>query len=74
MLSSSLILGISVIIFTVVYTVLIYIKPSIMFYEDGTIREFGIGYKNKTVFPVWLVAIILGVLSYLFVLYAIHIS
>ena len=45
-----------------------------MFYDDGTIREFGIGYKNKTVFPVWLVAMILGILSYLFVLYAISIS
>jgi hypothetical protein len=74
MLSSSIILAMSVFIFVLTYSILVYIKPSVMFYEDGTIREFGIGYKNKTVFPIWLVAIILGALSYLFVLYGNYLS
>jgi len=37
--------------------------------DDGSIRQFGVGYRNKTILPVWLLAIILGILSYLFVLY-----
>lgn len=43
-----------------------------MFYEDGTIRDFGIGYRNKTICPVWLFAILLGTLCYLFVLYILY--
>ena len=28
------------------------------------LREFGIGYKNKTVVPIWLATIILAFMSY----------
>jgi len=45
------------------------IKPAFLYKNDGSIREFGVGYKNKTIMPVWLFSIILGILSYLFVLY-----
>jgi hypothetical protein len=41
-----------------------------MYNEDGSLRQFGIGFQRKTVVPAWLVAIILAILSYLFVLYA----
>jgi hypothetical protein len=32
-------------------------------------RRFGIGYKNKTVVPIWLFAIILAILIYVGVIY-----
>jgi hypothetical protein len=32
-------------------------------------RQFGIGYKNKTVIPIWLIVIIMAYMSYLFLLY-----
>jgi hypothetical protein len=41
-----------------------------MYNEDGSLRQFGIGFKRKTVIPAWLVAIIIAILSYLLVLYA----
>ena len=44
-------------------------NPSYLFLQDGSFRHFGIGYRNKTIFPIWLLAIILGLLSYLYVLY-----
>jgi len=44
-------------------------KPAFLYKQDGSIREFGVGYKNKTILPVWLLSILLGILSYLFVLY-----
>ena len=44
-------------------------KPSFLFKPDGSMREFGIGYKNKTILPLWLVAILLSMLCYLGVLY-----
>ena len=46
-----------------------YLKPKFMFKNDGTIRQFGIGYKEKTILPVWLIAIVLAILCYVFVMY-----
>ena len=43
--------------------------PSFIYNDDGSLREFGIGYASKTVLPIWLIAIVLGILSYLFVYY-----
>ena len=40
-----------------------------MFDKNGKPREFGIGYKNKTVIPIWLIVIIMAYMSYLFLLY-----
>ena len=36
---------------------------------DAYPEYFGVGYKNKTVLPIWLVAITLAILSYLTILY-----
>jgi hypothetical protein len=44
-------------------------KPAFLYNGDGSIREFGIGYKNKTILPIWLLSIVLGILSYLAVMY-----
>ena len=41
----------------------------ILFDKDGSIRQFGLGFKNKTIIPLWLVSIILGILAYFLVLY-----
>jgi hypothetical protein len=60
---------ISIIFFVMFYCGIIYIKPSVIFYDDGTLRDFGVGYKNKTIFPLWLMSIFLGIWSYLLVLY-----
>ena len=40
-----------------------------LFYEDGTLKEFGLGYKNKTILPIWLVAVVVAILSYMVVMY-----
>jgi|UniRef100_A0A6C0D8H1 hypothetical protein len=60
---------VSVLLFLVIFITIQIGKPSFLYKEDGSIRDFGIGYRNKTILPVWLLAIVLGVLSYLFVLY-----
>jgi hypothetical protein len=41
-----------------------------MYNDDGSLRQFGIGFHRKTVVPAWLVAIIVAILSYMIVLYA----
>lgn len=59
----------AIILFLIVFGFIQIMKPSFLYKSDGSLREFGIGYKNKTIFPVWLLSIILGILSYLVVMY-----
>lgn len=59
----------AIIIFLIVFYAINIVQPAFMYNEDGSFREFGIGYKKKTVVPTWLVAIIVAIFSYLGVLY-----
>ena len=58
----------SILLFVTLFALIVYTKPSIIFKDDGSVRQFGISYKNKTVLPIWLATIILAFLSYLIVL------
>ena len=60
---------VSVVIFLLLFALIIFIKPTIIFDKNGRPREFGIGYKNKTILPLWLMVIILSIISYLFIVY-----
>ena len=46
------------------------IKPTFLYNDDGSFRQFGLGYRHKTVIPMWIMAIVLAIFSYLFVLNA----
>jgi len=59
----------SIILFVALYAMLYMLKPNFMFNTDGSLRDFGVGYKRKTIMPAWLAAIVLAILSYFFVLY-----
>jgi hypothetical protein len=60
---------VSILLFLAIFITIQIGQPSFLYREDGSLRDFGIGYRNKTILPVWLLAIVLGILSYLFVLY-----
>lgn len=59
----------AVLIFLFLFGIIQLLKPNCFYNKDGSAREFGIGYKNKTIFPIWLLSFVLGILSYLTVLY-----
>lgn len=63
---------VSIIIYITIYCIIIYIKPSFLYNKNGTLREFGIGTKNNTVIPAWLLAILISISSYFCVLYYLH--
>lgn len=63
---------ISIVLFLLFFILLITIRPSLVFDKNGKPRQFGIGYKNKTICPIWLMVIIFGILSYFLVLYYIN--
>jgi len=60
---------VAVILFVIIFGFIQIVKPDCFYSKDGSIREFGVGYKNKTILPIWLLSIILGILSYLAVMY-----
>ena len=60
---------VSILLFIIIFALVQVFKPAFLYKDDGSIREFGVGYKNKTILPIWLLSIILGIMSYLFVLY-----
>jgi hypothetical protein len=51
------------------FGLIVMIKPAFLYNKDGSVREFGIGYKNKTILPIWLLSLILGIVSYLIVMF-----
>ena len=59
----------SILIFMMVFLMINFLKPSIVYNPDGSLRQFGIGYRKKTVVPLWLVVILLAIFSYTFSLY-----
>lgn len=59
---------VSIIVFLLLFAIILLTKPTIMFDKNGKPREFGIGYKNKTILPLWLTVIILAIISYLTIL------
>ena len=65
-------LSISILLFLCLFTLLHYVKPALIYTKDGGFRQFGLGYKNKTVLPIWLFAIIFAIFSYLGILYYIQ--
>ena len=61
--------SVSIILFIFIFSIIQLIKPLFLYNSNGSIREFGIGYKNKTILPIWLLSIVLGILCYLVVMY-----
>jgi hypothetical protein len=61
-------LSYSIVLFLLLFSIFHYFKPGFAYNELGGFRQFGVGYQNKTIFPVWVVAIILAIFSYTFVI------
>jgi len=59
----------AIILFIIIFGIIQLMKPACFYNRDGSIREFGIGYKNKTILPIWLLSLILGIVSYLIVMF-----
>ena len=65
---------VAVILFIIFFALIIISKPRLIFDKNNKPRDFGIGYKNKTIFPLWLAIIVLAILSYFCILYYINLN
>jgi len=59
----------SIILFIFIFGLIQLMKPNCFYNRDGSIREFGIGYRNKTILPIWLLSLVLGILCYLAIMF-----
>ena len=60
-------------VYFIAYGLIVWFKPGIVFDPSKkTLRPFGVGYKNTTILPLWLISILLALFSYFVVLYFIH--
>ena len=64
----------SISLFLVLYAMLCKASPSFAFDSKGRAKQFGIGIKRRTVTPVWLVAVLIAIASYVIVLYVSNIQ
>lgn len=62
-------LSVSIFLFLIIIISIHIIKPGFIYTADGGFRQFGLGYRNKTVIPIWIISILAAILSYVFVLY-----
>ncbi len=62
-------LTVAVSLFLILFSIIHTMKPRLLYDTDGSFRQFGVGYRHKTVIPIWLVSIILAIFSYIAVLY-----
>ena len=54
----------TLIIFVIICFAIYYLRPSIMFDEDRTFKQFGLT-KDRTIYPFWLVLLVIGIIVYL---------
>jgi hypothetical protein len=58
----------AIILYLILFFAIQMIKPQFLYDIDGSLKQFGIGYKRKSIFPIWLLSIYLGIICYLAVL------
>lgn len=61
--------SVSIILFLALFCFIQLVEPAFLYEKDGSLRQFGLGSKKKTVIPIWFMTLILAILCYLFVLY-----
>lgn len=60
---------VAILIYIILFALVNVLKPAFMYNPDGSLKEFGVGYRKKTIIPVWLGSIILAIIAYFSVVY-----
>ena len=61
--------SVAILLFIGIFFMIQQFKPSFIYKKDGSLRQFGLGTRKKTVIPIWFLTLILAIFCYLFVLY-----
>ena len=60
---------VSIIIFILLFVPINLVRPAFLYNTDGSIKDFGLGYKRKTIIPIWFISISLAIITYFGVMY-----
>lgn len=58
-------LVIAILIFLGIFGAINVFQPSFLYNTDGSLRQWGIGRRLNTIFPVWLIGIMIAIFSYM---------
>jgi hypothetical protein len=62
-------ISVAILIYIILFALVNFLKPAFMYNPDGSLKEFGVGYRKKTIIPVWLISIFLAIIAYFSVVY-----
>jgi hypothetical protein len=60
---------VAILIYIVLFGLVNMLTPAFMYNLDGSLKEFGVGFRKKTIMPAWLISIFLAILAYFSVVY-----
>jgi hypothetical protein len=61
--------SVAIVIFLIIMSIIHIVKPTLFYNDIGGFRPFGLGYRHKTVVPIWTASITIAIMSYLAVIY-----
>ena len=61
--------SVAILLYVVLFAIINVVQPSFMYNPDGSLKNFGVGYRNKTIIPVWLISMFLAIIAYFSVMY-----
>jgi hypothetical protein len=62
-------ISVAILIYIMLFGIINFMQPAFMYNPDGSLKNFGVGYRNKTIIPVWLISIFLAIIAYFSVMY-----
>ena len=62
-------ISMAILIYIILFGLINCLKPAFMYNSDGSLKEFGVGFRKKTIIPVWLISIFLAIIAYFSVVY-----
>jgi hypothetical protein len=60
----------SIVLYFIIVSVILLIQPNMIFNRSGVPRDFGVGDNRRTIYPLWLVCILVAILSFYVVILA----
>jgi hypothetical protein len=60
---------VAILIYIILFGIVNLLTPAFMYNPDGSLKEFGVGFRKKTIIPIWLISIFLAIIAYFSVVY-----
>ena len=62
-------ISVAILVYIILFVLVNMVKPAFMYNPDGSIKEFGVGFRKKTIIPIWLISIFIAIIAYFSVMY-----